>query len=175
MKKATLFLLLFLQFELQAQSDSVNTGHGFGFQLSQYQQDFGFGLQYASPLMFQGIGLRAKANFMFNQHLIDSVTTWSPYSNLSLGIVGIGGMVGKSIRIYGEGGLLLILPSRNFSSQSSTWGGYGLFGFEFFNFRSFNYFIEIGGVGTGAIADKVPGKPIYSNGLSISVGFRVIL
>jgi hypothetical protein len=35
-----------------------------------------------------------------------------------------------------------------------------------------SYFIELGGVGTGANADKVTGNPIYSNGFLISVGFR---
>ena len=51
-------------------------------------------------------------------------------------------------------------------------GGYGLFGFEFFMNSRNNYFIEIGGVGTGAVADKVANSPIYSNGLLINVGFR---
>jgi hypothetical protein len=35
-----------------------------------------------------------------------------------------------------------------------------------------SYFIELGGIGVGANADKVPGKPIYSNGFLISVGVR---
>ena len=38
-----------------------------------------------------------------------------------------------------------------------------------------NYFIEMGGVGTGAIAEKSIGKPIYSNGFLLSVGLRVNL
>jgi hypothetical protein len=35
-----------------------------------------------------------------------------------------------------------------------------------------NYFIELGAVGTGAKADKLPTNPIYSNGFLMSVGFR---
>jgi hypothetical protein len=54
-------------------------------------------------------------------------------------------------------------------------GGYGLFGFEFFFTKFGNYFIEIGAVGTGAKADKVASKPIYSNGLTVSTGMRFIL
>lgn len=40
---------------------------------------------------------------------------------------------------------------------------------------SSNYFIEIGAVGTGAKADEVVNEPIYSNGLTISTGFRLNL
>lgn len=160
---------------VSAQEDNLNVGHSFGYQLSQYQQDFGFGLNYGTPLLFKSIGFRAKYNLMFHQHISGSITTWSPYSNFSLGLTGIGGQVGSHIRIYGEGGVVLILPSSAFSSRSTQFGGYGLFGFEFFNSRGFNYFIEIGGIGTGATADKILYQPIYSNGLSISTGFRFVL
>ena len=40
--------------------------------------------------------------------------------------------------------------------------------------KSSNYFIEIGGVGSGATADKVVGNPIYANGLMINVGYRYV-
>ncbi|MEO0332135.1 MAG: hypothetical protein AAF223_10680, partial [Bacteroidota bacterium] len=76
-------------------------------------------------------------------------------------------------RLYGEGGIILLLPSDTFSAERTELGGYGLFGFEFYLKNNANYFIEIGGVGTGAQADKVPNKPIYSNGLLISTGFRM--
>jgi len=33
-----------------------------------------------------------------------------------------------------------------------------------------SYFAEIGGMGTGAKADKIPSKPIYSNGFTTSAG-----
>ena len=51
-------------------------------------------------------------------------------------------------------------------------GGYGLLGFEFYPHRKGCYFIELGGVGTGATADKIPSSPIYSNGFLISTGIR---
>lgn len=176
MKKLVLLIcLLNAMVPLKAQNDNLNHGHNFGFQLCQYQQDFGLGLNYGSPLFFESIGVRAKFNLMFHEHIKDSLTTWSPYSNLSLGLIGFGGTVGSHIRIYGEGGVLLILPSSNFSSASYKIGGYGVFGFEFFNSQGFNYFIEIGGVGSGAIADKLAYQPIYSNGLSVSTGFRIVL
>jgi hypothetical protein len=76
------------------------------------------------------------------------------------------------MRLYGEGGVIVLFPSSEFSSESEVLGGYGLFGFEFFFSHQSNYFIEIGGIGTGAVADKASGKPIYSNGLLINVGLR---
>ena len=104
-------------------------------------------------------------------------TTWSPYGTYQLGVIGVGGMAGGFARFYGEGGVVLITPSSDFSNSSTEIGGYGLFGFEFFMSSDpdvpVSYFIELGGIGSGAKADKVFGSPIYSNGFLISVGFRV--
>jgi len=102
-------------------------------------------------------------------------TTWTPYSNISFGLIGVGGEIGNFARLYGEGGFILLLPNNEFSSESNELGGYGLFGFEFYTYEHFNYFIELGATGTGAVADKVAGNPIYSNGFLINVGFRFLL
>lgn len=109
---------------------------------------------------------------MFNEYVLNNETEWTPYVNFSLGVVSVGGEVGGFMRLYGEGGVLILLPADEFSSESMEFGGYGLFGFEFFMNKKANYYIEIGGVGTGAKADKIVTKPIYSNGLLISAGFR---
>ncbi|MEZ4805583.1 MAG: hypothetical protein R2852_08905 [Bacteroidia bacterium] len=169
----TYFLLLF---GLKAQENQFNNGFGFGFHLSEYQNDFGLGLNVTSPFfLHDGVGVRARANLMFNQNVVDSVTDFMPYNNLSIGFIGVGGRLGENIRLYGEGGFIAILPSSKFSSESMELGGYGLFGFEFFFTKFGNYFIEIGAVGTGAKADKVSTKPIYSNGLTVSTGVRFYL
>jgi len=76
------------------------------------------------------------------------------------------------MRLYGEGGIIALFPSSRFSGETFILGGYGLFGFEFFFDSKNNYFIEIGGIGTGAVAEKVSGQPIYSNGILINVGYR---
>src|SRR6478736_1639108 len=171
MKKTILTLILVICFVSKklAQERPLKNGLAIGYQLAQYQNDFGFGLNFTSPFYFgQNVGFRLKSNVMFLQHIDASgFTTWTPYANVSLGMIGIGGMVSENIRLYGEGGLLVLFPSARFSSQSAQVGGYGLFGFEFFLSKGFNYFIEIGGVGIGALADKVPHQPIYSNGLSV--------
>ena len=159
-----------------AQTASLPSGFGFGFQLNQYQNDFGLGLQVTSPLFVHNrLGIRVKGNFMFLEHLKNDLTEWTPYSNVSVGIYSIGGQVGENIRLYGEGGIVFLFPSSEFSTSSSDIGGYGLFGFEFFFSNHTNYFIELGGIGTGAKANKIEHSPIYSNGFLISVGFRAIL
>jgi hypothetical protein len=173
-KPVSLLLFIFtLAIATLAQDDIISNKFSAGFHLSQYKDDFGFGLNLTSPYIAKNnLAFRLRGNIMFFEHIKDEETTWTPYSNLSIGIIGVGGKVGDFIRLYGEGGAILLFPSEEFSSESMVFGGYGLFGFEFYMNYSFNYFIEIGGIGSGATADKIDNKPIYSNGLSISTGFR---
>ncbi len=178
MKKNVLLVLIivFGMNAIKAQEMPINKGLGFGFQLSQFQRDFGVGLNFTSPYFAnEKIAVRLKGNLVYNENVQDSITKWTPYTNLSIGLVGASGKIGDYIRLYGEGGILGLFPSNEFSSNQFEFGGYGIFGFEFFMNNSSNYFIEIGGVGTGAIADKIALKPIYSNGLLISTGFRMHL
>ncbi len=176
-KTAIILIVLFcLAIPGYAEEKPVSSALGIGMQLNQYQRDFGLGLTISSPAFIHDrVALRLRGNIMFNEHPENAEITWSPYANISLGVVSIGGKIGSSIRLYGEGGFIALLPSDKFSSQSFEAGGYGLFGFEFFMSSRSNYFIEIGGIGTGAKADMLATKPIYSNGLMISAGFRVLL
>ncbi len=158
------------------QDRAINHGVGLGYQLIQFQRDFGLGLNFTSPYFAKDrIAVRIRGNLMFNENVQDQITTWTPYSNASLGLIGVGGMIGDHVRLYGEGGIVGLFPSSDFSSERFEFGGYGLFGFEFFMNRASNYFIEIGGIGSGAIADRIDNQPIYSNGLIISTGFRIHL
>jgi len=180
MKKASIlaFTLIIGAIVLNAQTQDklINNGYGFGFQLDQYEKDFGLGVSITSPYIIDDkIAFRLRTNLMFNENIQNVITTWTPYSNVSFGCVGIGGMVGDYIRLYGEGGIIGLLPSNKFSTDKFVLGGYGLFGFEFFMNNNINYFIEIGGIGTGATEDIIVTKPIYSNGLLISAGLRVHL
>lgn len=177
MKRLKLIISTLVVISTSINAQQFNNGLGLGFQINQYQSDFGIGLNATSPNFFYDrMAFRVRSNIMWNEHLNKSLeTTWTPYANVSVGMVGVGGYIGEHIRLYGEGGVLCILPSQNFSSEPSIIGGYGLFGFEFFMTNGYNYFIEIGGVGSGAVEDKIPGKPIYSNGLSIATGFRFYL
>jgi len=178
MKKITIVLVIILGLvgSSSAQEQNLNNGFGFGFQLNEYQNDFGLGLNITSPLIANNrLALRLRANLIFNENIQNNETVWTPYSNISLGLVGLAGTINNRIRLYGEGGIIALFPSSDFSTESIKIGGYGVFGFEFFFHKGGNYFIEIGGVGTGAVADKIENKPIYSNGLLISTGFRFYL
>lgn len=158
-----------------SQAEELKSSFGLGGQLTQYQNDFGMGLSIASPYFAQGkLALRLRGNLMWNEHFSSTYdkTIWSPYANVSLGMVNVVGKIGSNIRIYGEGGIVILFPSSEFSTKNIHIGGYGLFGFEFFFHPQNNYFIEIGGIGTGARADKALGQPIYSNGFLVNVGYR---
>lgn len=177
MKKIILLLITLISISsivLGQNKNPISTGFGVGFQLGQIQDDFGIGINLTSPYFFEDkIAIRLRGNVAWNEHIDVIETTWTPYTNLSIGFIGVGGNLNEYIRLYGEGGIILLFPDNKFSSESMENGGYGLFGFEFFHTPNINYFIEIGGVGTGANADKIQFKPIYSNGLLINAGLRV--
>jgi hypothetical protein len=177
MKKIILIsLLTFLSIGvIICQNEQVSNKLGVGFQLNQFQKDFGLGINITSPY-FAGnnVALRLRGNYMFFEHVKNNETIWTPYSNISLGILG-GSIVKNFMRLYGEGGVIGILPSADFSSESFVMGGYGIFGFEFYMIENLNFFIEMGGIGTGATADKVANKPIYSSGFMMSTGIRMQL
>lgn len=176
MKAIVLVLMGLMGAEVAANAQVTTLGSrtGFGGHIGQYQRDFNLGLNLTSPYFcYKKLAVRARANMAWNEHLNTSnEITWSSYSHVSVGVVSIAGQAGDFVRLYGEGGVLLLFPSEDFSSSSANMGGYGLFGFEFFMYENANYFLEVGGVGTGARADKIAGSPIYSNGLLMNVGFR---
>ncbi|MEQ8909889.1 MAG: hypothetical protein RIC95_11890 [Vicingaceae bacterium] len=178
MKNTTpLFVSILIFFCLFANKGMAQKkGFEIGFQLNEYHQDFGLGLNVTTPyLIKEYVAIRLRANSQFLQHLDPkSLTeTWTPYQNLSLGFFGHRAMIHEKIGLYGEGGILGIFPNDDFSKEDFVIGGYGLFGFEFYFVDQFSYFIEAGGVGSGAKADKLPTEPIYSNGFLINVGFRI--
>lgn len=180
MKKIALLLPCIIMSVLIASTQNpvkpVNSSTGFGFQLNQYQNDFGFGISITSPLIIKNrAAVRLRGNLMYNEYIENESTHWEPYTNLSLGLLSLGGKVSERIRLYGEGGFIFIFPPDKISDDNLVFGGYGIFGFEFFMSHSGNYFIELGGIGTGATAEKVENKPIYSNGFLISTGLRFYL
>jgi len=145
-----------------------------GFNISQYQKDFGIGLRVISPyFMKKTLAIKAGTNIQWFEHSNGTKTTWTTYQNIQLGMRGRSHTVTQNISVYGEGGAFYILPNSDFSTQRFDFGGYGLFGFEFKLCPTFGYFIELGGVGTSARADKIESKPIYSNGFFTNVGIKI--
>ncbi|MEQ8624886.1 MAG: hypothetical protein RJQ00_03285 [Vicingaceae bacterium] len=176
--RSIILLCIVLSFssEVKAQPEE-KSGLGFGFQLNQYQNDFGLGVNLSSPNFFnESMCIRLRANAMFNEYVNDEFKTdWEPYANIMLGFSSASYKISDAIALYGEGGVIGIFPASKISSSDLDIGGYGIFGFEFYFYDGFCYFIEAGGIGTGATADKLPAEPIYSNGFLMSVGLKVKL
>lgn len=166
-------LLVFNSMNAQQEEANVRRGFSMGMQIGQIQQDFHTGLNITSPYFAHDrVAVRMRGNLAYHQHLDGASTTWTPYFGASIGMVGVAGEIMGAIRCYGEGGVIGLIPSSEFSDEDLVTGGYGLFGFEFCFDGPVSYFTEIGGAGTGASADLIPGEPIYSNGLIINAGVR---
>lgn len=146
-----------------------------GYHLNNYQADFGMGVSVTSPFIaHQKLAFRMRANWQYHQHpdISTDASTWSGYPLFTVGVVTGHSLINNQIRVYGEGGSVALLPNHIVSNQHVIFGGYGIFGFEFYARPSVLYFIELGGMGTGAKEDKLPGKAIYSNGFITTVGMR---
>ena len=169
-----IIIILGAMLHLNAQNEPPeNEGFSAGVGLTQHQEDFGIGAQITSPYFGRNhFAIRLRGNLLWNQHVSGTKTRWSSYTNVSLGMIGVTGKLGDFARLYSEGGLVLLFLPDRISSEHSVIGGYGLLGFEFFNSPQTNYYLEIGGIGTGATADLNESEPIYSNGFLINVGFR---
>jgi hypothetical protein len=160
------------------QEDNNKEKASFGFQLNEFQQDFGIGINLTSPAIMENtIELHLRGNMMFQQYYDtkSEESTWQPYANIMIGISSATYKINSNVALYGEGGGILILPSSTIDEDATEFGGYGIFGFEFMFADSFSYFLEAGAVGTGASAEKIPGRPIYSNGFILSVGWKINL
>jgi len=170
-------LIALLATTVQAQAP-VNEGFALGFNLNQYQRDFGFGLNVTSPSFANGnLVIRASANLQYLQHVpVDGTAeTWTGYGAFRLGLANVARSIADGVRLYGEGGAMLLLPNDEFSDEGARIGAYGLFGFEFYMNPSSSFFLEAGGLGIYAVADQLPNEPIYANGFITSVGWRVHL
>jgi len=177
---ALLFVLIcssgvFANDELPAKASHLSVG----FNLNRFQDDFGCGLTVTTPYFVKDkFAMRLSGNLSSHEGVPQnkSESTWMTYTTLRFGVVTVAGMIAKSIRLYSEGGVVAIIPDSDLSDEEN-FGGYGVFGFEFFMTNSdkrvySSYFIELGGIGTGATAEKISGKPFYSNGFMISVGWK---
>ncbi|MEA3317871.1 MAG: hypothetical protein U9R54_07930 [Bacteroidota bacterium] len=182
MKYLLLVVMLFAFFSAKTQNnenfENRSSYFSYGFSIKQYQNDFGLGLNVTTPYFWNNrMAVRLKTSYLWYEHipLNDTEYVWSGYQNIQFGLIGIGGMIGTSIRLYGEGGIVGIFPNSAFSDKDFVFGGYGLFGFEFYTYekdiRTPSYYIEIGSIGS-ASADKLQANPVYSNGLTISAGIR---
>jgi hypothetical protein len=146
----------------------------FAFSINRLQDDFGLGVNATTPFIKNSVAFKLGVNLQWLNHVPvnETHTTWTPYFNIRFGALTRKFIIEKKLSIYGEGGMILLLPNSDFSKEKFGFGGYGLFGFEFTP-ANWGYFIELGGAGTGAQADKLVNSPIYSNGFLISTGMRI--
>ena len=171
MKTRILIAAIFLGV-IGLQAQTLPQGWSGGFQLNQYHGDFGMGLHVNSGrFLYNTLSIKLRGNIQFLSHPENGEETWTPYTHLSLGIASWGREISSGVRAYGEGGVLLILPAEKVSNEGPQLGGYGLFGVEVFVGPPATFFFEMG-AGSGAVANLLPGKPIYANGFILSTGFR---
>ncbi len=150
------------------------SGFRLAYNLSEVQGDFGLGFQAESPrFIHNSLTLKLRANQMFLNYDKGGMNDWTPYWTFGLGAGNNPIPLSNAVSIYGEGGVMLILPHSDFSASKEEWGGYGVFGFNFNISPSFCYFMEAGGIGSGATADRSDNHRIYSNGFIMQVGLKV--
>lgn len=177
-----LFIIIFIYLPLKGQIDKKENFNKqsmmFGFDVQQFQKDYGIGVSvYSQSFWHNRVKVRGSVGGQWLEYIQSSngLSTWQFYPHIRMGFQGRTAIIADKIYTYGEGGILFIFPSSSFSTKSFIQGGYGCFGFELFIQPKFSYYIELGGLGTGAVADKAVHQPIYSNGMLIAVGMRFAL
>ncbi len=134
-----------------------------GFQISQYQKDYGIGLQLTSPFIIKRMAFRLRGNLQF----VDP--TWSPYGHLTLSFVNKYEVIKDKLDVYGEGGGGIIFANRSVSTDAVYGCGFGIFGVEFHPITPLGFYFEMGGMGSGA--STATGE-VYSNGFILNTGMR---
>ncbi|NLT52637.1 MAG: hypothetical protein GXX85_17170 [Ignavibacteria bacterium] len=173
-KILSLIALLSVATLLQGQQRSFDK-FSYGIQIVNFHNEFGIGAHILSP-EFKNLRVNFRSNLNWLNHPDEQNNqTWSEFLTAQIGI-NYQRSITNRISLYSEGGIVSVFPNPDFSDESTSIGGYGLFGFEFFltenTKRNPSYFIELGGIGTSVTANKIISNPIYANGFLISVGFR---
>ncbi|MFA0964648.1 hypothetical protein AB9P05_22770 [Roseivirga sp. BDSF3-8] len=149
----------------------------YGIHFSNWQQDGGGGLSISTPF-YKGLAFRFKGQLMIHEYFNQTTgeTNLAQYAGGSAGLAFIVGRIGETVRIYGEGGPVVVIPSEELSNSNSKFGGYALLGSEWIASRSRTYlsfFIETGYVGTLARADLAPRSPYFATGFMLNAGIRL--
>jgi hypothetical protein len=146
---------------------SSNVGSAIGMSVQRLQDTFALSGSWSSPAFFND---RARITTSGGVAWYPFATNgsgdqdWAPFGHWRL-VLESGHRVGRApLRLYGFGGAMLLFRSERLSDEVLAVAGIGGFGFEFFtpsNTTSapVSYFIEIGGVGSGARATKLFGAP----------------
>lgn len=148
-----------------------------GLNFNQTISSFGMGLNFSTPLISKSFQIRLSANVMGLAGVPASSmrSSLEGYELFRLGIAGKGVNIADKARVYWEGGPLLVLNNSSVTDKKFNIGGYGVFGMEYMMFKKAAVFLEGGGIGTGAKAEKFVGQPLYSTGLFFGTGLRFYL
>jgi hypothetical protein len=158
----------------------------FGFDVHRFQDDFGSGLLVATPNFWQRMRVSARGGVAWYPRALDSngTSTWTAFYYgalvFELGPPSFALSTASVVRPYGFGGVLLVGLPDSLSSQRLNWGTIGGFGLEvkFVGPRGegpVTYFFEVGGIGNGAKADKLPSREVVVNGFLAEAGLRFYL
>ncbi len=155
-------------------------GFSVGFNLHRFQDDFGTGVLVGTPTFaHDSIRVTAGGGIAWYPYAPggNGEQTWLSYYHGRLVMEGGHRIKGTPLRLYGVGGVIALFTPPRLSGDLVHVGGYGGFGFEFYMPENrkdgpVSYLIELGGIGTGTQADKLPGKPIIANGFLMTVGMR---
>ena len=159
---------------------ATNVGSAVGMTVQRLQDNFGMSGTWSSRAFFNEKARTTASGGVAwypNGTSASGDQEWVPFGHSRV-VVESGHRVGGApLRLYGFGGAILIFRSERLSSDVLALAGTGGFGFEFFAPTGMvnapvSYFIEIGGVGSGARAANLSGQPILLNGFVVQSGLR---
>jgi len=185
MNKKPLFLLIPFLVVINISRASANdtltarASHlSLGLHLNQIRNEPGLGLSMTTPYFFDDkLALRfaGTLSVLYGIPLSNTSEEPLPYVNLRLGAVYKTGALAKAIRLYVHSGVIYISPDNEISDDERI-GGYLDFGFEFFMSSGaqtrVSFCLESGFLASPAVAEKLPGQPVYALGVDLSVGIR---
>jgi hypothetical protein len=150
-------------------------GWTFGPEVLGLPGEFGVGLHFLTPGLF-GENFRLKIGGS-NQWLRGRLPGQDAQSRLGYTSIRLGIHISfpfgaKGLSGYSEGGVVETFPESRLSGRSFVLGGYGVFGLEFRMSRASASFVEFGGMGSGARAERLVGRPSYSRGFVVAAGLR---
>ena len=155
-------------------------GVSLGMDVLRLQDDFGVGLRLGTPFFLHDslrVTVAGGVGWFPHDVTASGDQQWRTYGQTRLVLEAGRRIEGLPIRLYGFGGVLLLILPDALSSNAVAPGGVGGFGFEFYMPRTgrdgpVSYLLELGGMGTGASATRVPGQPSIGNGFFLSAGLR---
>jgi len=169
----SIFLVLLCSGKSHCQSRNSTS---VGFKISKVQDDFRLGLDVISPYFVHNkIAVRFSANNSWFEHILEGISTWTPYQSIQLSMRSRQFVIDDKLFIYGDGGLMFLFPNDDFSSKNLALGGYGLVGVEFKSSNLNAFYLEMGGMGNSVRADNIPTSPSFSNRFITNTGFRFYL